>query len=137
MPALSPTGDFGTIAEWNLKEGDSFGPGTVICSIETDKASVDFEAQDDGVIAKILRDGANKVDIPLGSPIAVVVESIDDVAAFADYVLPVEAATPAAVVESPAATSTAGVTAGSVIPPLEASGTSLLFPGARFLAESK
>ena len=44
----------GTIASWSKQEGDSFGPGEVLCSVETDKATVDFEAQDDGVLAKIL-----------------------------------------------------------------------------------
>ena len=54
MPALSPTMETGSIATWNLKEGDSFEPGTAICEVETDKATVTYEAQDDGVIAKIL-----------------------------------------------------------------------------------
>jgi len=44
----------GTIASWVKKEGDSFGPGDVICEVETDKATVSFEAQDEGVVAKIL-----------------------------------------------------------------------------------
>ena len=46
----------GTIAEWTLGEGDSFSAGDVLCEIETDKATMSFEAQDDGAIAKILAD---------------------------------------------------------------------------------
>ena len=46
--------EHGTIASWNKKEGEAFGPGDVLCEVETDKATVSFEAQDEGVIAKIL-----------------------------------------------------------------------------------
>jgi pyruvate dehydrogenase E2 component (dihydrolipoamide acetyltransferase) len=42
----------GTIQSWAKKEGDAFGPGEVLCSIETDKATMDFEAQDEGFVAK-------------------------------------------------------------------------------------
>ena len=55
LPALSPTMEQGTIASWNVEEGAAFGAGDVICEIETDKATVDFEAQDDGVLAKYLQ----------------------------------------------------------------------------------
>jgi len=75
----------GTIAAWNLKEGDSFIAGDVFCSVETDKATVDFEAQDDGVIAKILVD-AGPDEIKCGHPILVTVEDEDtDISAFADF----------------------------------------------------
>lgn len=66
LPVLSPTMETGTIAEWMVKEGDKISPGTVVCSVETDKANVDFEFQDDGYIAKILQPkGAS--DLPLGT----------------------------------------------------------------------
>eukprot|EP00529_Nitzschia_sp_RCC80_P021717 CAMPEP_0113492214 /NCGR_PEP_ID=MMETSP0014_2-20120614/27957_1 /TAXON_ID=2857 /ORGANISM="Nitzschia sp." /LENGTH=389 /DNA_ID=CAMNT_0000386031 /DNA_START=66 /DNA_END=1231 /DNA_ORIENTATION=- /assembly_acc=CAM_ASM_000159 len=84
LPALSPTMEAGTIASWNKEEGESFGAGEVICSIETDKATVDFEAQDDGVIAKILIP-AGPDEISVGVPIMVTVEEEDDVAAFKDF----------------------------------------------------
>eukprot|EP00547_Thalassionema_nitzschioides_P009292 CAMPEP_0194228860 /NCGR_PEP_ID=MMETSP0156-20130528/43588_1 /TAXON_ID=33649 /ORGANISM="Thalassionema nitzschioides, Strain L26-B" /LENGTH=436 /DNA_ID=CAMNT_0038961383 /DNA_START=333 /DNA_END=1643 /DNA_ORIENTATION=- len=77
----------GTIASWTLKEGDEFSAGDVLCSIETDKATVDFEAQDDGVLARILRDGSAAQELPVGTPVCVVVEEADDVAAFADFVI--------------------------------------------------
>lgn len=59
----------GTIAAWCKKEGESFGPGDVICEVETDKATVSFEAQEDGVVAKILveaKSGEVKVRRPDG-----------------------------------------------------------------------
>lgn len=74
----------GSIAGWNLKEGDAFAAGDVMCSVETDKATVDFEAQDDGVIAKILVQ-AGPDEIQCGEPILVTVEESEDVSAFADF----------------------------------------------------
>jgi pyruvate dehydrogenase E2 component (dihydrolipoamide acetyltransferase) len=86
MPALSPTMEVGTLTSWSLKEGDSFIAGDVLAKIETDKASIDLEAQDDGAIAKLLiPDGSE--DISVGAPIMITVEEQDDTAAFADYVL--------------------------------------------------
>ena len=56
----------GTIAEWKKKAGDRFVPGDVICSVETDKATVDFEAQEEGFVAKILVDAkAGEVKVSL------------------------------------------------------------------------
>ena len=74
----------GTIAGWNLKEGDSFSAGDSFCSIETDKATVDFEAQDDGVVAKILVEAGSN-EIQCGAPILVIVEEDQDISAFADF----------------------------------------------------
>jgi pyruvate dehydrogenase E2 component (dihydrolipoamide acetyltransferase) len=54
MPALSPTMEEGTLSKWLVKEGDKIEPGQVIAEIETDKATMDFEAVDEGVIEKIL-----------------------------------------------------------------------------------
>ena len=54
MPALSPTMEEGTLAKWNVKEGDTVSSGDVIAEIETDKATMEFEAVDEGVIGKIL-----------------------------------------------------------------------------------
>jgi len=82
----------GTISTWLKQEGEAFEAGDVICQVETDKATVDFEAQDDGVIAKIVI--AAGTEVKVGEPIMVVVESGDDVAAFADFA-PGAAAAPA------------------------------------------
>ena len=62
----------GSIAAWSKKEGEAFSAGDALCQIETDKATLDFEAQDDGIIAKILREGATARDIPVGVPVCVV-----------------------------------------------------------------
>lgn len=85
MPSLSPTMEAGTIASWSLEEGDSFGAGDVLCEIETDKATVSFEAQDEGIVAKILAD-AGPDEINCGVPILITVEDEDDVDAFKEYV---------------------------------------------------
>ncbi len=54
MPALSPTMEEGNLAKWLVKEGDSVAPGDVIAEIETDKATMEVEAVDEGTVAKIL-----------------------------------------------------------------------------------
>lgn len=144
MPALSPTMESGTIASWNLQVGDSFSAGDVLCSIETDKASVDFEAQDDGVLAKILREGANAADLPIGTPICVVVEEEGHVAAFADFQLSEQDT--AVVTSSPTAGTDDTPSGAGVSPPSstasppsnrQVSDDFLLLPSARHLAFSK
>lgn len=87
MPALSPTMESGTLAEWNVKEGDFFQAGDSLAKIDTDKASIDFEAQDDGYVAKLIIPG-NTEDVGVGVPIMVTVEEEEDVGAFADFVAP-------------------------------------------------
>lgn len=84
MPALSPTMTQGNIASWSKKEGDQLAPGEAIAEIETDKATMDFEFQEDGYLAKILM-GDGSHDIPVGKPIAVYVEESNDVAAFENF----------------------------------------------------
>ena len=54
MPALSPTMEEGTLAKWLVKEGDTVASGDIIAEIETDKATMEFEAVDDGIIGKLL-----------------------------------------------------------------------------------
>ncbi|TFK89627.1 dihydrolipoamide acetyltransferase [Polyporus arcularius HHB13444] len=78
MPAMSPTMTEGGIASWKKKEGETFAAGDVLLEIETDKATIDVEAQDDGILAKIIaNDGAK--NIPVGAPIAIVGEEGDDI----------------------------------------------------------
>jgi len=138
MPALSPTMEMGTIAGWTKAEGEEFTAGDVLCSIETDKASVDFEAQDDGILAKILRQGPNAQDLVVGTPICVVVEDAADAAAFADFVVeeepiaqPVQATESADPVSSSAASPSA--------PPQDRTVEEefVLMPSARHLSESR
>ncbi|WP_158967934.1 pyruvate dehydrogenase complex dihydrolipoamide acetyltransferase [Chachezhania sediminis] len=73
MPALSPTMEEGTLAKWLVKEGDKVSSGDLIAEIETDKATMEFEAVDEGVIGKILvAEGTEGVKV--NAPIAVLLE---------------------------------------------------------------
>ena len=65
MPNLSPTMEKGNIAKWMKKEGDEIKPGDILAQIETDKATVDFEMQEEGFIAKLLYPEGSK-DVKLG-----------------------------------------------------------------------
>lgn len=84
MPALSPTMSQGNIVAWKKKEGDAIQPGDVLCEVETDKATMEWEAQEEGFLAKIIMPEGSK-DIPLGQIVAILVEDEADVAAFKDY----------------------------------------------------
>lgn len=66
MPALSPTMTSGGIGAWQKKPGDKIEPGEVLVEIETDKAQMDFEFQEEGVLAKILKDSGEK-DVAVGN----------------------------------------------------------------------
>jgi len=76
----------GNIGTWQKKPGDVLAPGDVLVEIETDKAQMDFEFQEDGVLAKILKESGEK-DIAVGNPIAVMVEEGTDVASFESFTL--------------------------------------------------
>ena len=77
MPALSPTMEEGTLAKWLVKEGDSVSAGDLLAEIETDKATMEFEAIDDGTVARILiPEGAENVKV--GTVIAVMAEDGED-----------------------------------------------------------
>jgi pyruvate dehydrogenase E2 component (dihydrolipoamide acetyltransferase) len=83
MPALSPTMTEGNLAKWHKKEGDAVKPGDVIAEIETDKATMEFEAIDEGTIGKILvPEGAQGVKV--NQPIAVLLEEGEDKSALAN-----------------------------------------------------
>ncbi|GAB7359097.1 hypothetical protein MBLNU230_g5168t1 [Neophaeotheca triangularis] len=84
MPALSPTMTAGNIGTWQKKPGDALAPGDVLVEIETDKAQMDFEFQEEGVLAKILKDSGEK-DVGIGNPIAVMIEEGGDVSAFESF----------------------------------------------------
>ncbi len=82
MPALSPTMEKGNLAKWLKKEGDAVKTGDVIAEIETDKATMEYEAVDDGVMAKIVvPEGTN--DVPVNQLIAVMAQEGEDVKAAA------------------------------------------------------
>ncbi|KPB01317.1 branched-chain alpha-keto acid dehydrogenase subunit E2 [Ahrensia marina] len=77
MPALSPTMEEGNLAKWLVKEGDKVGPGDVIAEIETDKATMEVEAVDEGTIAKILVDEGTE-GVKVNAVIAVLAEDGED-----------------------------------------------------------
>ncbi|MEO7365313.1 MAG: pyruvate dehydrogenase complex E1 component subunit beta [Sphingomicrobium sp.] len=83
MPALSPTMEEGTLAKWLVKEGDTVKSGDILAEIETDKATMEFEAVDEGTIAKILvPEGSDGVKV--GTPIAVLAGEGEDTNVVAD-----------------------------------------------------
>ena len=82
MPALSPTMETGTLATWNIAVGDAVRSGDVIAEIETDKATMEVEAVEDGVLAVILVEAGSE-KVAGGTPIARLAEegeAVDDVA---------------------------------------------------------
>ncbi|MCV2880994.1 pyruvate dehydrogenase complex E1 component subunit beta [Actibacterium sp. XHP0104] len=106
MPALSPTMEEGTLAKWLVKEGDTISSGDIIAEIETDKATMEFEAVDEGVMGKILvAEGTQNVKV--NTPIAILIEEGED----ADAV-----ATAAPVTEAPASDTPAPAPAAAAAP---------------------
>ncbi len=132
MPALSPTMEKGNLARWLKKEGERVKAGDVIAEIETDKATMEYEAIDDGTLARILVP-AGTVDVPVNQVIAVLAGEGEDVKAAAAGAgkvaggvvkpqgTPATAATAApAVLQTPAAAATAAPAPPSVIRPAAA-----------------
>ena len=81
MPALSPTMEEGTLAKWMVKEGDTVSSGDILAEIETDKATMEFEAVDEGTVGKILIEEGTE-GVKVNTPIAVLLEegeSADDI----------------------------------------------------------
>ena len=98
MPALSPTMEEGTLAKWLVKEGDTVASGDILAEIETDKATMEFEAVDEGKIAKILiPEGSDGVKV--GTPIAILAGEGEDVSKAAAPPPKAEAAPPPKVEE--------------------------------------
>jgi pyruvate/2-oxoglutarate dehydrogenase complex dihydrolipoamide acyltransferase (E2) component len=80
MPALSPTMEEGTLAKWNIKEGDAVSSGDIIAEIETDKATMEVEAVDEGTVGKLLvAEGTEGVKV--NAVIAVLLEEGEDASA--------------------------------------------------------
>src|ERR1700729_2416742 len=96
MPALSPTMEKGNLAKWLKKEGDKVKTGDILAEIETDKATMEYEAVDDGTLAKILVPEGS-ADIAVNQPIAILATEGEDVKAAAGSAgAAAKAATPAA-----------------------------------------
>ena len=101
MPALSPTMEEGTLAKWLVKEGDTVSSGDIMAEIETDKATMEFEATDEGVIGKILiAEGTEGVKV--NTAIAILLEDGEDASASVAASAPAETAAPAAAAPAPA-----------------------------------
>ena len=110
MPALSPTMEEGTLAKWLVKEGDTVSSGDIMAEIETDKATMEFEAVDEGVIGKILvPEGTEGVKV--NAAIAVLLEEGEDASAVPSPATP---AAEAPAVEAPAPTPAAAAPAAPV-----------------------
>ncbi len=91
MPALSPTMEEGTLAKWLVKEGDTVSSGDILAEIETDKATMEFEAVDEGVIGKIIvAEGTEGVKV--NEPIAVLLEEGESADDIGDVAAPAPAA---------------------------------------------
>jgi len=113
MPALSPTMTEGTLSKWNVKEGDTVSSGDVMAEIETDKATMEFEAVDEGVIGKILVPEGTE-GVAVNTPIAVLLEDGEDASAAEGAASAAPAAAPAAEAApepAPTATPAAAATA--------------------------
>jgi pyruvate dehydrogenase E1 component beta subunit len=112
MPALSPTMEEGTLAKWLVKEGDIVKSGDIIAEIETDKATMEFEAVDEGVIGKLLvAEGTEGVKV--NAVIAMIGEEGEDMSAAP---APAAAAEEAPKVDAPAAPAVATTTAVAFTP---------------------
>ncbi|HEY1607603.1 MAG TPA: pyruvate dehydrogenase complex dihydrolipoamide acetyltransferase [Allosphingosinicella sp.] len=116
MPALSPTMEEGTLAKWLVKEGDEVKSGDILAEIETDKATMEFEAVDEGRIAKIVvAEGTDEVKV--GAVIAIMAEEGEDVSAAASG-----GGAPAAKAEAPKAPEMEGGETGAGQPAVPQTG---------------
>ena len=100
MPRLSDTMEQGTIIRWNVKEGDEVSSGDIVADVETDKATMEMQVYDDGVMARILVDEGKQV--PVGTTIAMIAEEGEDPGSLPDGASGSEAAPAATVVEDEA-----------------------------------
>ena len=105
MPALSPTMEEGTLAKWLVKEGDRVKSGQILAEIETDKATMEFEAVDEGIVGRLLV-AEGTAGVKVNTPIATMLEegeSADAAPKAAVAVAPAAAAAPAPVAAAAAA----------------------------------
>ncbi|KAJ3304274.1 pyruvate dehydrogenase complex dihydrolipoamide acetyltransferase component (E2), partial [Blyttiomyces sp. JEL0837] len=137
FPALSPTMTQGNLGAWRKNVGDGVAPGDVLVEIETDKAQMDFECQEEGYVAKVFLSAGTK------DPLCVLAENKEDIDKFADFTLDAAPAAPpksadapkAPVADAPTPVAAAGAAAESAAPAHD--GRVLASPAARFIAASK
>ena len=124
MPALSPTMEEGTLAKWLVKEGDTVSSGDILAEIETDKATMEFEAVDEGIVGKILvPDGTEGVSV--NTPIAVMIEEGESADHIQVSAAPAAAEAPAAA-PAPVATAPAAPKASVSVEPDYPDGTEMV-----------
>src|SRR5215470_12947630 len=93
LPKLSPTMEEGVLVRWTKKEGDKVSPGDLIAEVETDKANMDFNIEDEGVLLKLLvKEGET---VKLGAPVAIIGKAGEDVSALVAQAQAVPKAPPA------------------------------------------
>uniref|UniRef100_A0A672ZJ21 Acetyltransferase component of pyruvate dehydrogenase complex n=1 Tax=Sphaeramia orbicularis TaxID=375764 RepID=A0A672ZJ21_9TELE len=131
LPALSPTMTMGTVQRWEKKVGEKLSEGDLLAEIETDKATIGFEVQEEGYLAKIMVPEGTR-DVPLGTPLCIIVEKESDIAAFKDYV-----ETGVAAVPTPAAASTPTPAPAAAVPAGPRKGRVFASPLAKKLAAEK
>ena len=138
MPALSPTMEEGTLAKWLVKPGDSVSAGDIMAEIETDKATMEFEAVDEGVIASILVEEGSE-GVAVGTVIAMLAEEGEDLDEAAKAAPAAGDAAPApAPAEAPAAAAPTPAAAPAPSAPAAASGDRVIAsPLAKRIAEQK
>jgi pyruvate dehydrogenase E2 component (dihydrolipoamide acetyltransferase) len=130
MPALSPTMEEGTLAKWLVKEGDEVKSGDILAEIETDKATMEFEAVDEGRVGKLLV-AAGTAGVKVNTPIAVLLEEGESASEIGETSA-ASAAPPAAQTE--AATSGAAAPTASTITAPAAAVTPKTADGGRIFA---
>ena len=129
MPALSPTMEEGTLAKWLVKEGDVVKSGQILAEIETDKATMEFEAVDEGTVGKLLV-AEGTAGVKVNTPIAVLVEDGESMSAAAVA----KAAPAAAVAPAPVAVAASSV---AVAAPVATGARVFASPLARRIAAEK
>ena len=136
MPALSPTMEEGTLAKWLVKEGDAVKSGQILAEIETDKATMEFEAVDEGIVGKLLI-AEGTAGVKVNTPIAVILEDGEDALAAA----PAKAAAPVVAASAEVAPAeVAPVLAATVarsVPPVATGARVFASPLARRIARDK
>ncbi|CAN1533075.1 AceF Pyruvate/2-oxoglutarate dehydrogenase complex, dihydrolipoamide acyltransferase (E2) component, and related enzymes [Paracoccaceae bacterium] len=133
MPALSPTMEEGTLAKWLVKEGDAVKSGQILAEIETDKATMEFEAVDEGVVGKLLI-AEGTAGVKVNTPIAVLLEDGEDASSVAAQP---SSATPAAAKSDAKASDERPVAAPAPAAPVSGGARVFASPLARRIARDK
>ncbi|KXZ53026.1 hypothetical protein GPECTOR_8g393 [Gonium pectorale] len=116
MPSLSPTMTQGNITKWRKQPGEQVAPGQILAEVETDKATIEWEAQEEGYMAKHLVPEGTR-DIHVGTPVAVLAEEADGVASLASFAPGAPAAPAAAAPAAEAPKAAAAPAAQPNLPP--------------------